>query len=248
MKWYLIYFWFSMSDLTQVDSLVLRETDLVDTTSVDSTYISDAVISQDTFVVNEFDSGFKNRYQDPAFEYEKKEKEAIEKLKKQDEEANVDFGSFLSFLPTVFKILVGILLLYAVYLIVSVWLGKKGNWIFQKKNDKLLSYQEDIDITSETDLQSKIKDALDKKNFRLAIRYQYLYLLQLMSQNGIITYHKEKTNSDYRYEIKNQALAQAFDYTSYIYDYTWYGGFEMNGSQYEMAKLAFDDTIKKVQP
>jgi hypothetical protein len=248
MKWYLIYFWFPMLALAQTDGLVLRDVDLTDTTSMDSSYISDEIIGQDTFVINEFDPGFKNRYQDPTFEYEKKEKDAIKKLKEQDEDADVDMGNFFSFLPTLFKILVGLLLLYAVYMIVTVWLGKKGNWLFQKKNEKLLTYQEDIDITSETDLQAKIKEAINQNNFRLAIRYQYLYLLQLMSQNGIITYHKEKTNSDYRYEIKNQALAQAFDYTSYIYDYTWYGGFEMNESQYEMARLAFDDTIKKVRP
>jgi len=248
MKWYLIYIWFPMVAIAQTDSLVLRDIDLTDTTSMDSAYISDEIIGQDTFVINEFDSGFKNRYQDPTFEYEKKEKDAIKKLKEQDEDADIDMGNFFSFLPTLFKILVGLLLLYAVYMIVTVWLGKKGNWLFQKKNEKLLTYQEDIDITSETDLQAKIKEALNQNNFRLAIRYQYLYLLQLMSQNGIITYHKEKTNSDYRYEIKNQALAQAFDYTSYIYDYTWYGGFEMNEYQYEMAQLAFEDTIKKVRP
>ncbi len=237
-----------MAALAQTDSLVLRDIDLSDTTSMDSTYIPDNIVTQDTFVINEFDPGFKNRYQDPAFEYEKREQEAIKKLKEQDQDADIDMGNFFSFLPTLFKILVGLLLLYAAYMIVTVWLGKKGNWLFQKKNEKLLTYQEDIDITSETDLQAKIKEALSQNNFRLAIRYQYLYLLQLMSQNGIITYHKEKTNSDYRYEIKNQALAQAFDYTSYIYDYTWYGGFEMTESQYEMALLAFDDTIKKVRP
>lgn len=248
MKWYLIYIGFPMAALAQTDSLVLRDIDLSDTTSMDSTYIPDNIVTQDTFVINEFDPGFKNRYQDPAFEYEKREQEAIKKLKEQDQDADIDMGNFFSFLPTLFKILVGLLLLYAAYMIVTVWLGKKGNWLFQKKNEKLLTYQEDIDITSETDLQAKIKEALSQNNFRLAIRYQYLYLLQLMSQNGIITYHKEKTNSDYRYEIKNQALAQAFDYTSYIYDYTWYGGFEMTESQYEMALLAFDDTIKKVRP
>lgn len=247
MKWYLIYIWFPMAALAQTDSLVLRDVDLSDTTSIDSAYFSDAILSKDTFVINEFDPEFKNRYQESAFEYEKREQEAIKKLKEQDQDSDIDISNLFSFLPTLFKILVGLLLFYAAYMIVTVWLGKKGNWLFQKKNEKLLTYQEDIDITSETDLQAKIKEALNQNNFRLAIRYQYLYLLQLMSQNGIITYHKEKTNADYRYEIKNQALAQSFDYTSYIYDYTWYGGFEMSESQYEMARLAFEDTIKKVR-
>jgi flagellar basal body-associated protein FliL len=246
MKWCLIYIWFFVSPLPQTDSLDYQGVDSLETSTVDTNYIPDPMLTTDTFVVNEFQSGFKDRYKTADFEYEKKEKEAIKKLKEGDEIP--DMGNFFAFLPTLFKILVGLLLLYAVYMIVSVWLGKKGNWLFQKKNDPLLIYQEDVDISTETDLPSKIKEALEQKNYRLAIRYHYLYLLQTMTQNGIISYNKEKTNSDYRYEIKNQALAEAFDYTSYIYDYTWYGGFEMSSTQYDLAKLAFEDTIKKVRP
>lgn len=245
MKWCLVYIWFLVSPLPQTDSLDYQGVDSLETSTVDTNYIPDPLLTKDTFVVNEFHPEFKNRYKTADFEYEKKEKEAIKKLKEDDEIP--DMGNIFAFLPTLFKILLGLLLLYAAYMIVTVWLGKKGNWLFQKKNEKLLTYQEDIDITSETDFQEKIKEALNQNNFRLAIRYHYLFLLQLMSQNGNITYHKEKTNADYRYEIKNQALAEAFDYTSYIYDYIWYGGFEMNPSQYQMARLAFDDTIKKVR-
>jgi hypothetical protein len=67
-----------------------------------------------------------------------------------------------------------------------------------------------------------------------------------MSHKNIIELHKDKTNSDYQYEIKNAPLRQSFGYLSYIYDYAWYGEFEVSRSDYEHAAKAFDETLQMI--
>ena len=59
-----------------------------------------------------------------------------------------------------------------------------------------------------------ISEAESNNNYRLAIRYYYLWLLKGLSEKEIIDYDPEKTNSDYQYEIKTPEISEQFAYTS----------------------------------
>jgi hypothetical protein len=67
-----------------------------------------------------------------------------------------------------------------------------------------------------------------------------------MSEKGIIKWDIEKTNSDYLYEITNETRRDEFAYLSYLYNYIWYGEFELDEATFEKAKTAFEKTIRSI--
>ena len=93
----------------------------------------------------------------------------------------------------------------------------------QKEEDKLSNI--DDEHIDENDFEQLLSRAIQNNNFRLAIRYHYLLLLKNLSQKQYIEYHKDKTNTEYQFELKEGAIRSGFSYLSYIYTYVWYGEF-----------------------
>ncbi|GAA4276232.1 hypothetical protein [Aquimarina mytili] len=135
----------------------------------------------------------------------------------------------------------------AIYIVTRVLVGKDAVSFFRKKN-KLVA---PINITEEhiekIDLDALIAGALKEKNYRLAIRYMYLKALQDLSLKKIIDYHFEKTNTDYYREIADITIKQNFNRVSYLYDYIWYGKFELDKNGYLNAKESFDKLNDKMK-
>jgi hypothetical protein len=67
-----------------------------------------------------------------------------------------------------------------------------------------------------------------------------------MSAKQMIVWDIEKTNSDYLYEIKEESQKEEFAYLSYLYNYIWYGEFELDEATFLKAKTAFEKTIKSL--
>lgn len=86
-----------------------------------------------------------------------------------------------------------------------------------------------IDIYTENvhemNFDALISNALQNKDYRLAIRFIYLKNLKLLSDKEIITWNANKTNYSYQYEINNNNLRTKFLETTLIFDYVWYGEF-----------------------
>ena len=83
------------------------------------------------------------------------------------------------------------------------------------------------------------------KNYRLAIRYYYMWLLKSLTDRGEIEWDIEKTNGDYYREIKSESLKQDFQFLSYVYEYSWYGEFEISDSDFSKTETAFLKLISK---
>lgn len=132
-----------------------------------------------------------------------------------------------------------------IYLIVKALMNDEGKWIFGRSSDKkLVTYDELEQSLLETNFQKLIADSEKNGSQRLTIRYYYLWLLKSLSEKGHIEWDIEKTNSDYAQEIKDSQLKKEFEYLSYLYDYIWYGEFEVDQPTYDKAKAAFNKTIK----
>lgn len=147
----------------------------------------------------------------------------------------------------ILKTLALLIVLFVVYLIVKAILNKEGGWIFgksSKKKIKVAEFQEE-DIHN-IDFKAIIEKSKSANNYRLSIRYYYLWLLKRMSDSNIIEWDIEKTNSDYLYEIQRAGLKEDFQYLSYIYDYSWYGEFTIDETLFQKAEKAFIKTINSV--
>lgn len=146
---------------------------------------------------------------------------------------------------TIFYVLIFIAV---VYFIAKAIVNKEGSWVFGKASAKniipVLDLESDIE---EADLKKLIKESEKNNNYRLAIRYYYLWLIKSLTAAEIIEFDVEKTNSDYQNEIASKELREKFTYTSYLYNYIWYGEFDVDHDQFEKAKKAFNQFLKSIK-
>ena len=153
-----------------------------------------------------------------------------------------------SFIDIAIKIFYVVIFLLVVYFIVKAIINKEGNWVFGKSSDKNIIPVTDIENNIyETDFKTLIGSAESENNYRLAIRYYHLWLLKTLSKAEIIDYDVEKTNSDYYFEIKQEDTKKEFSYTSYLYNYIWYGEFDIDESQFNKAKNAFTQFLNSIK-
>ena len=141
-----------------------------------------------------------------------------------------------------------IIFLMVIYFIFKAVMNNEGSWVFGKSSDKKLIPVTDIENNIHaTDFKQLIADAEKDNHYRLAIRYYYLWLLKSLTNAEIIDYDVEKTNSDYYNEITSQQTKEEFSYTSYLYNYIWYGEFDVNEHQFNKAKTAFTKFLNSIK-
>ncbi|WP_031428348.1 DUF4129 domain-containing protein [Flavimarina sp. Hel_I_48] len=112
----------------------------------------------------------------------------------------------------------------------SPLLGSTPNQVILNSEEELLKHD---------DLQQLIDNATNNNNYRLAIRYYYLLVLQNLSKKELITWEVQKTNKDYVYELQDSKLRSQFSKITRIYDFIWYGSFEVNESAFAKAQQEF---------
>ena len=157
-------------------------------------------------------------------------------------------GQASNFTDITLKIGGVILFLLVAYFIFRAVINKEGQWVFGKSSERSIIPVTDVENNiHQTDFKALITEAEDQHNYRLAIRYYYLWLLKQLTEKGIIEYDVEKTNSDYQNEIILKDIKEEFSYTSYLYNYIWYGEFNVNDEQFGKARLAFINFLKTIK-
>lgn len=112
---------------------------------------------------------------------------------------------------------------------------------FLKGNTKNAAFNfSDVDEDiSGIDFNARILKAVQDHDFRLAIRWQYLKQLHLLNEKKAITYQPYKTNIDYTQELSRSSLQKAFITISRVYDYVWYGKYNITESEYHSFESEF---------
>ncbi len=144
---------------------------------------------------------------------------------------------FLKYIP---YLLLGLLLFLLIRFLIK---ANTKNIIFSKANQNLVVLSEEERILKTEDIQSLIKKSFERKEYRQAIRYYYLYLLKLLMERELIDWQLQKTNDDYIQELSHSKLKPLFEKVTLLYDYIWYGEFEIDAEGYEQARSQFD-TLK----
>jgi len=90
------------------------------------------------------------------------------------------------------------------------------------KMQNLPVFEENINAV---DFEKIITEAIQDQNYRKAVRFLYIQFLKILSQNEEIEWKKEKTNKDYKQEMKNSRYISEFSKLTKIYEYVWYGEF-----------------------
>ena len=193
-----------------------------------------------------FKEDLKEKYNDKEFVYTEEEAEKEEEEKEASAAGAAFIGAILFFISTIFPFLLGGII---IFIILKTFLGTDTSfWNFKKSKKKVAKklIYEDEDI-HETDIDGLLQKAINSKEYRLAIRYYYLSVLKVLSNKKLIDYHKDKTNSEYLFEIENTQTRTDFSYLSYVYSYVWYGDFPIDETNFKLAEnkyKSFKNSLK----
>lgn len=215
--------------------------------TVDNASVNDSVM----YAERKFDSNFKEKYSEPEFVYERKAAERTQWDRFIEWLAGLinDIFSFgksdkaSSAIVIIIRTIAVLILLLVIYLIVKAILNKEGSWIFGRSRKKITANDVTVEDLMVMDFDKLVGETKKTGDYRLAVRYYYLWLLKKLSAREIIDWNFEKTNSDYLYEIKDERLKTDFEYLSYLYDYSWYGEFPLDEAAFNKAEKAFTKTF-----
>jgi hypothetical protein len=101
--------------------------------------------------------------------------------------------------------------------------------------DPLLRSNQHIDEIRESDIDRLLREALERNDFRAAIRLYYIRLLKHLNSGGYIAWKKDKTNRDYATELSASSFVRQFRKLMIAYEIIWYG--ERTPSAEEFKKL-----------
>ena len=108
---------------------------------------------------------------------------------------------------------------------------------------KASTLEEDI---HEMDFDKLISEAIDRREFRVAIRLIFLNALKLLSDNHHIHWIPGKTNHDYMEELRKADLKGGFGELNFYFEYAWYGNFNIHEETLNRVKRIFSDWKTKV--
>lgn len=142
--------------------------------------------------------------------------------------------------PILLKYLLLVIVIVALVYIVIKLLGDDLSNIFTKRSKEVsLSYLESLENIHEISFEEEIEKALQKKDFRLAVRLLYLDSLKTLNDAGLIKWQIEKTNATYLKELKNENQKTQFSILTRQFEFVWYGDFYVNQQSFESIKTLF---------
>ena len=208
-----------------------------------------------------FDKNFKENYSGRKFNYEGsktigttasrsgdytdfKNDEKNPNIEEENNRNDPNFGNSFGFLNWIFILALILAVLYLIYIL----LGEENLGLFKRTGNREIGIPENFtaENIADTDVSSLIAAAERNNDFRLAIRYYYILVLKELSLKDFIKLEEDKTNAEYFNEIQSEKFSENFAYTSYLYNYIWYGEFLINNQEYSKAKDHFIHLIKKI--
>lgn len=167
---------------------------------------------------------------DPA--YWKKKKELV---------SSRELSFFERFLnPKVWRI-IGYGLLALVFIFVIYRLFVNGVFYSNRQSEKEKDKPTDaFSVPAESDLQVLLQQFRESKNFREAIRIQYLLTLRYLESKNRIRLEARATNQDYLRQMDKDPAQSQFAFLTRLYEYVWYGEVPVTEQHYEAAEARFN--------
>ena len=182
--------------------------------------------------------------EDKAFSY-KNDQETIKQPEKHkpglmEQMLQILFALFGSGIGNVLLwIVLACVLLYVAYR----FLQNKESFLFSrnKRNMSDTSPPQESGDVAATDWEQLLQQANENNDTRLAIRYTYMWLLQMLQERELIRYRTDKTNYDYYTELADTAFKQPFKQLSRQYEYAWYGHYTISPAAYNDYTALFNN-------
>lgn len=119
-------------------------------------------------------------------------------------------------------ILISIVAASLIFLTIRIWLHYSSITGKVKISDLKVSTPDDA-FTDRIQLQKRYGEAILNSDYRMALRYFYLILLQELAGQGVIVLQRDKTNHQYLREICDNSLAPVFADLTWTVESVWFG-------------------------
>ncbi len=202
-----------------------------------------ALNAQDAATVYEYDQEDLTEARD-GIDYSDDVKE-LKDEKKKDSESNADLsglGDALGFL------LIG-LLVVLVFVILYYMLGNDNLFRPSSKKIKALdlkSIEQIEENLEEHDVAYYLQQAIDNRQFRIAIRLHYLLIIKELSTKKIIKWKRDKTNRSYIYETESYPFANNFKRSTSIFEKVWYGERDVTEGDFSLIHAHFNTLNQEI--
>lgn len=97
-----------------------------------------------------------------------------------------------------------------------------------------------------TELELMLEKALQKEDYREAIRVYFIFIIRGLIEKNWIEWEKEKTNFSYLMEMRDKPLSAEFESTVSVYEIVWYGKRELIKEEYNSLEPRFKELTKKL--
>jgi hypothetical protein len=159
------------------------------------------------------------------------------KMKQEKPARRVDLNG-TSFFNSIFGIILWIVAigLFA-YLVYRLFLSNSA--VFSKNRRNISS---DVTMAEEEDTGDPdvlLRNAIRAGNYRLAVRYLYLQVLDKLAERKVIEINSNKTNYEYVLEVRKHKFANEFASLTLKYEYVWYGEYPVDGKLFEQIQSSF---------
>ncbi len=114
-------------------------------------------------------------------------------------------------------------------------------------NTEIITLEEVENDLHESDLERFLRQALEKSDYRLALRIYYLMILKALSLKELIVWKKDKTNYEYCQELRPVAgVYQQFKSITLLFDRVWYGDVVIEKQDYDRLQPIFNGLLKQI--
>lgn len=147
------------------------------------------------------------------------------------------------------SILYAIVILGLVFLLVRM-INNSGMGGKVKHSDQapVYSFEELEEHIHETELERYLRLALERQEFRSAIRVYYLMVIKALSEGNRIRWKRDKTNFDYVREMMHEPEFDAFREVTHAFEVVWYGDAPLDSGGYRALSPRFEQFLKRINP
>lgn len=139
-----------------------------------------------------------------------------------------------------------LIILFLVFIILKILKVSPQSLFYKQKKTQFIpsgEFDEDISVLN---FENLISEAVASGNFKKAVRYMYLKLLKILSDQNRIEWSAYKTNHDYHREMSGSPFNQDFRKLSSVFEFTWYGDFSLSQITFEKTQTEFWDFYEKL--
>ena len=140
-------------------------------------------------------------------------------------------------MPLIFKILMWGCIIFTLFIVATQTHIYK--LFYSDKEIEAPGYEFSNAEDQPVDFDEAIRQQLAQQEYRLAVRFLYLKVINLLRIKEYIHFSKEKTNVDYLSDLTNEELKLQFTTITSIYNHVWYGDIEIAEDQFLRFEKSF---------